>query len=139
MTEFTQFLSENMYIVAATLYVLGIFAKSIPKIPDWTIPFALSIIGIAFGILIIGIPQGVLQGILCAGAAVLVNQYIKQAGKAGETANTDESEPNITPEIEPTGETIDISQDNAKESTGYIEMTVQPRAPGHEKNKTDDQ
>ena len=38
MTEFTQFLSENMYIVAAALYVLGIFAKAIPQISDWTIP-----------------------------------------------------------------------------------------------------
>ena len=84
MPEFTQFLSENMYTVAAALYVLGIFAKEIPQIPDWTIPFVLSSIGIVFGVLIIGIPQGILQGILCAGAAVLVSQFIKQAGKIGE-------------------------------------------------------
>ena len=31
MSEFTQFITENMYIVAAVLYVLGVFLKSIPK------------------------------------------------------------------------------------------------------------
>ena len=49
MSEFTQFITENMYIVAAVLYVLGVFLKSIPNIPDWTIPFILTAIGIAFG------------------------------------------------------------------------------------------
>lgn len=95
MTEFTQFLSENMYIVAAALYVLGIFAKAIPQIPDWTIPFALSIIGIIFGVLIIGVPQGILQGILCAGAAVLVNQLFKQAGNIGEVDESADINENI--------------------------------------------
>lgn len=84
MTEFTQFISENMFIVAAALYVLGVFCKKIPSVPDWTIPFVLTIIGIIFGALIIGLPEGILQGILCAGAAVLVNQMAKQIGKAAE-------------------------------------------------------
>ena len=49
MSDFTQFITGNMYIVAAVLYVLGVFLKSIPNIPDWTIPFILTAIGIAFG------------------------------------------------------------------------------------------
>ena len=80
----TQFITENMYIVAAVLYVLGVFLKSVPNIPDWTIPFILTAIGIAFGVALIGIPQGILEGVLCAGAAVLVNQMVKQVQKAGE-------------------------------------------------------
>ena len=84
MSEFTQFITENMYIVAAVLYVLGVFLKSIPNIPDWTIPFILTAIGIAFGVALIGIPQGILEGVLCDGAAVLVNQMVKQAQKAKE-------------------------------------------------------
>lgn len=81
MADFTSFISENMYIVAAVLYVLGIFMKKIPKIPDWTIPFGLTVIGCVFGVFIAGVPSGLLQGVLCAGAAVLVNQMIKQVGR----------------------------------------------------------
>ena len=78
MEQLTSFLAENMYIVAAALYVLGVFLKAIPKIPNWVIPFVLTAAGVAFGLLIIGGPDGVLQGILAAGLAVLVNQGYKQ-------------------------------------------------------------
>ena len=78
MEQISQFLSENMYIVAAALYVLGIFLKAVPRIPNWVIPFALTAVGIGFGVLLIGAPGGVLQGILAAGLAVLVNQGYKQ-------------------------------------------------------------
>ncbi len=76
MTEFTKWISENMLIISAVLYVLGLFIKQIPKIPNWTIPFILTFIGIAFGWTIEGFPQGIIQGILCAGAAVLANELI---------------------------------------------------------------
>ena len=85
MDNFTDFIAVNMYIVVAVLYVLGVFFKKVPSIPDWTIPFALTAVGIAAGLGIYWGPdwlQGVLQGILCAGGAVLVNQMIKQAGNA---------------------------------------------------------
>ena len=78
MEQLTSFLAENMYIAAAALYVLGIFIKAIPKIPNWVIPFVLTAAGVAFGLLLIGGADGVLQGILSAGLAVLVNQGYKQ-------------------------------------------------------------
>ena len=78
MEQITTFLSENMYIVAAALYIIGVFLKIIPKIPNWVIPFALTAAGVAFGLLIVGGADGVLQGILAAGLAVLVNQGYKQ-------------------------------------------------------------
>ena len=78
MEQLTSFLAENMYIVAAALYVLGVFIKAIPRIPNWVIPFVLTAAGVAFGLLIIGGADGVLQGILAAGLAVLVNQGYKQ-------------------------------------------------------------
>ena len=78
MEQLTSFLAENMYIVAAALYVLGVFIKAIPKIPNWVIPFVLTAAGVAFGLLLIGGADGVLQGILAAGLAVLVNQGYKQ-------------------------------------------------------------
>ena len=78
MEQLTSFLAENMYIVAAALYVLGVFIKAIPRIPNWVIPFVLTAVGVVFGLLIIGGADGVLQGILAAGLAVLVNQGYKQ-------------------------------------------------------------
>lgn len=81
MSDFSSFIAENMAIVAAALYVLGMFLKAAPRIPDWAIPFILTVLGIAAGVTIYwgtDIPQGVIQGVLCAGAAVLVNQMIKQ-------------------------------------------------------------
>ena len=78
MEQITTFLSENMYIVAAALYIIGVFLKMIPKIPNWVIPFVLTAVGIVFGLLIAGGADGVLQGILAAGLAVLVNQGYKQ-------------------------------------------------------------
>ena len=78
MDQISQFLTENMYIVAAALYVLGIFLKAVPRIPNWVIPFALTAVGMGFGALILGAPQGILQGVLAAGLAVLVNQGYKQ-------------------------------------------------------------
>lgn len=78
MDQLTTFLAENMYIAAAALYVLGVFLKAVPRIPNWVIPFILTAAGVAFGLLLIGGADGVLQGILAAGLAVLVNQGYKQ-------------------------------------------------------------
>ena len=78
MEQLTTFLAENMYIVAAALYVLGVFIKAIPRIPNWVIPFVLTAAGVAFGLLLVGGADGVLQGILATGLAVLVNQGYKQ-------------------------------------------------------------
>lgn len=82
MEQIAAFLADNMYIVAVVLYIIGVFCKMIPKIPDWVIPFVLTAVGIVFGLLIVGGAGGVLQGILAAGLAVLVNQGYKQITKA---------------------------------------------------------
>lgn len=78
MEQISSFLAENMYITAAALYVMGVFLKAIPKIPNWVIPFVLTAAGVAFGLLLVGGADGVLQGVLAAGLAVLVNQGYKQ-------------------------------------------------------------
>lgn len=86
MEQIAAFLSENMYLVAAALYIIGVFLKMIPKIPNWVIPFVLTAVGIVFGLLIAGGADGVLQGILAAGLAVLVNQGYKQIKEAASQA-----------------------------------------------------
>jgi hypothetical protein len=82
--DFMQFIIQEGLIIAAGLYVIGVIIKGIPNIPNWIIPFVL----VALGVLAAGFSMdggftiaNILQGIFAAGAAVLVNQGIKQASE----------------------------------------------------------
>ena len=86
------FLKEGYFIVIVALYVIGIFLKKMETIKDKyivVILMALSII-VATLLTIINaqykvdlevILNGILQGILCWGVSVGVNQTVKQIGK----------------------------------------------------------
>lgn len=77
------FISENTYIVAVVLWVLGEAIKAIPRIPNWVIPFVLMAAGTGLCIGLLGLDvQAVMQGILCAGGAVLADQAVKQVRSA---------------------------------------------------------
>lgn len=85
--DFMQFIIQEGLIIAAGLYVIGMIIKGIPKIPDWLIPFVL----VALGVVAAGFSMdggftigNIIQGVFAAGAAVLVNQGIKQAAKHNE-------------------------------------------------------
>lgn len=83
--EILSLIGENTYIVAAALWVLGTFLKGTPKIPDWSIPFVLTAAGIGLCVGLLGLNvQAVMQGVLCAGGAVLLDQGRKQIGNARE-------------------------------------------------------
>jgi hypothetical protein len=80
----------ELIIIIAVTYVLGLFLKTIPNVPDWTIPFVLLAFAMVFSILYKAIMlmegftaqsilSGFLYGILIAGIAVFGNQLIKQA------------------------------------------------------------
>lgn len=80
-----QFIVENKQIIVPVVYVLGMFLKKTPKVLDWFIPWILLAvcIGLSLGIDAsatgpINFAVSIMQGILCAGEAVLVNQLIKQ-------------------------------------------------------------
>lgn len=74
------YIIDNCLIVIPALYIVGVIIKAIPKIPDWIIPFVLLAIGEAACIGIMGASvDAAIQGVLVTGAAVLVNQGIKQA------------------------------------------------------------
>lgn len=75
--DFRGLISDNMAAVSGALYVIGSFMKAVPKIPDWTIPLVLTFLGAAAGAVTGGL-DGAVQGVLCAGAAVLANQIQKQ-------------------------------------------------------------
>lgn len=82
--DFSQFIVQQGLYIAAGLYVLGVFFKNTPAIPDWVIPWIL----IACGIIAAGISmeggftfQNIIQGVFAAGAATLTNQAWKQTIK----------------------------------------------------------
>ena len=81
-TLISQALQEDMHIVVLALYVLGAGLKRMPQVPDCLIPMLLAGAGMALGFLVEGGVQGVMQGILASGAAVMCNQVIKQMKKA---------------------------------------------------------
>ena len=96
----SQALQEDMHIVVLALYVLGTVLKRIKAVPDCLIPVFLAGIGMVLGYLVEGGVQGVMQGILASGAAVMCNQVIKQMKKdmlnlRKEVGDTDEKYPEM--------------------------------------------
>jgi hypothetical protein len=82
--DILKYINENYLILVAALYVLGVFIKNSPKVPDWTIPWILLIISIGFSVWMGGFSAAVVvQGMLVAGAAVLTNQLFKQTTTEG--------------------------------------------------------
>lgn len=77
--NFTEFLNQNVYIVSVVLFIIGLFLKKTPRIPNWSIPYILSIIGIVLCNLILSLGiDATLQGILSAGIAVYAHQLYKE-------------------------------------------------------------
>lgn len=82
MNDLIEFVQEQIIVLVPVLYVIGAMLKNTPKMPDWLIPWALLIVGILLAVLIMGDPlQGVIQGILVAGATVMAHQLVKQTGE----------------------------------------------------------
>ena len=77
--EILKFISEETIVLIPLLFVLGLLLKNTPRVPDWTIPWALLVVGVALAALMVGdVLQGVIQGVLVAGATVLTHQLVKQ-------------------------------------------------------------
>jgi hypothetical protein len=80
--DFMIFIPEQLMIIVVTLYALGFACKSIPKLDDRYIPIILLAIGIVFSVCLVGSNvTSVMQGILCWGVAIGVNQTYKQIKK----------------------------------------------------------
>lgn len=85
--DFTQFVKPELLILIPALYGLGAVFKHTEKIKDNFIPLILTGIGIILsclyvlgteGISAVSIFTALIQGILCAAAAVYSNQLYKQ-------------------------------------------------------------
>ena len=95
LTDFTQFIPETLMIVIAAAYVVGIFLKKLENVKDKYITLILMLFCITFSVLLNlvnenassnyqGIVNAVLQGILCWGVSVGINQTAKQLNKKEE-------------------------------------------------------
>lgn len=77
--EFLEFIVDEMLIAIPVLYIIGYIIKNTPKMLDWVIPYVLVVIAVALAIGMNGLSvDSIIQGVLVAGATVLVNQGIKQ-------------------------------------------------------------
>ena len=82
--DLVELIQENMVVLVAVLYVLGMLLKNTPRVPDWTIPWTLLVVGISLAVVMGGLcADSIIQGVLVTGATVLINQLIKQTTVQG--------------------------------------------------------
>lgn len=98
MENIIDFVPENMMIVVIGLWIIGYCLKKTPKVEDWSIPWILIVVGVIFSIGLNILDKDItsnllvtatLQGICCAGVAVLGNQLKKQTEKEMESEDRD--------------------------------------------------
>lgn len=79
------YIDPAMMVIILVLWFIGFAVKQIPKVPNWSIVFIIIILGIVFGLFVIGFDvNGVIQGVLAASLAVLGHQTVKQTVNAAE-------------------------------------------------------
>jgi hypothetical protein len=77
--DLMEFVIQEAYILVPVLYVIGVFLKRTPKIPDWLIPWILMGLGMIGAFFLSGMKlAGILQGVLVTGVTVFANQLYKQ-------------------------------------------------------------
>ncbi|MGL4571972.1 MAG: phage holin family protein [Clostridium sp.] len=82
MEQILNFIPEQLLILIIATYVLGIFLKRIDGVKDKYITIILMVFCIVFSLVLAGVSAtGFLQGILCWGAAVGINQTQKQLNR----------------------------------------------------------
>lgn len=95
MEAISKFVAPELLVLVAVLYFLGMGLKKTEKVSDKHIPIILGGAGIALAVVwvvsvkpmagyqdvLAAIFTAVVQGILCAGLSVYVNQVVKQSNK----------------------------------------------------------
>lgn len=81
--EILDFIINQAYIMVPTLWVIGYIIKHTEWIRDKYIPFILLVISVAFSPMLLGgyTADNIVQAVLVAGGAVLIDQLNKQARK----------------------------------------------------------
>lgn len=82
MENLLTFIPESLLILIAAIYIMGIFLKKTEKVSDNLIPILLMLLSILFSLILAGVSAtSFLQGILCWGVAIGINQTVKQINK----------------------------------------------------------
>lgn len=104
MDQITQYIGANYAILVVVLYLLGRGLKSIKRFPNQYIPLALTACGIGLACLSVlsryqeyanwaaALFDGVVQGVLCTGMSVYVNEVIAHCGPGGCDCREDKKE-----------------------------------------------
>lgn len=91
----TQYVQPNYAVLALVLYCLGRVFRAIRRFPNQFIPLTLTLCGVLLGCLralsctdaacnlAAALFDGVVQGVLCTGMAVYVNEFISHCGPSG--------------------------------------------------------
>ncbi|HHI5793441.1 TPA: phage holin family protein [Clostridioides difficile] len=79
MDNLISFIPEQLLLLVVALNVLGFGFKKYKQLDNKYIPVVLLILGIGFSIWMLGLnPVAVLQGVICWGVAIGINQTYKQ-------------------------------------------------------------
>jgi len=72
-------IDPSLLVVVAACWALGVVLKQTPRVPDWTIVYAVTAAAVAAVVALQGFTvQSVIQGILCGAFAVYGHQIVKQ-------------------------------------------------------------
>lgn len=73
-------IDPRLFLVAVACWVIGYILKKTPKVPDWIIVYAVTIVSVLLTVWMLGwSPESLIQGILTGAVAVYGNQLVKQA------------------------------------------------------------
>lgn len=73
------YLNQNYLMLVPALWVIGFALKQTPIIPNWTIIWILLFGSLTFGSISFGFSvEGLINGVIAAGVAVLGHQMLKQ-------------------------------------------------------------
>ncbi|HBF4583105.1 TPA: phage holin family protein [Clostridioides difficile] len=79
MDNLISFIPEQLLLLVVALNVLGFGFKKYKQLDNKYIPIILLVLGIGFSIWMLGLnPSAVLQGVICWGVAIGINQTYKQ-------------------------------------------------------------
>lgn len=77
--DFIEYLNQNYLMLVPALWILGFALKQTPVIPNWLIIWVILFVSITFGSIAFGFStEGIINGVIAAGVAVLGHQIFKQ-------------------------------------------------------------